>query len=284
MVLRQCLVVWFFSISIGSTAVRAQVQPRVQGVVNNAQRVRLAGNVHPLARVEFDRGAVEDAQPMARMLLLLKRGDAQEAALTEALEKQHDKSSPSYHQWLTPDEFGVQYGPADADIQAVTEWLAAQGFAVGKLYAGKTVVEFSGTAGQVRAAFGTDIRNYQLTGKSYAANASDPQIPAALAPVVGGIVSMNNFPRKFFAIHRGEARHTAGKAGLQPLLTFPSPFTGQTFFGVGPGDFATIYNSKGLISRGERRDRADHRHRRRDEPQCAGRGGLPDDLWAAGNV
>ena len=247
MALRKCLVVWFLTISFGLTAVRAQVQPRVAGAIDNTQRVTLAGNVHPLARAEFDRGAVTDAQPMTRMLLLLKRSEAQDAALEDALAKQQDKSSPSYHQWLTPEQFGTTYGPADADIQAVTQWLASQGFSVGKVYAGKTVIEFSGTAGQVRAAFGTDIRNYQVTGKSYVANASDPQIPAALAPVIGGIVSLNNFPRKFYAINRGEAKHVAGKAGLQPLFTFPSPFTGQTFYGMGPGDFATIYNSKGLI-------------------------------------
>ena len=187
---------------------------------------------------------------MTRMLLLLKRSDEQEAALQDYLEKQQDKSSPNYHQWLTPQEFGAQYGPADADIQSVTQWLSGQGFTIEKVYSGKTVIEFSGTAAQVRAAFGTEIHKYQVEGKTYTANASDPQIPAALAPVVAGIVSLNSFPRQSHVRVAGIARKIAGKPGLEPLFTFPTAFGSGNFYGMAPGDFATIYNSKGLISAG----------------------------------
>ncbi len=237
-------------LALNSACGQAQVPPRVVEAVDNAKRVTLAGNVHPLARAEFDQGAAADALPMTRMLLLLKRSDAQEAALQDFLEKQQDKSSTSYHQWLTPQEFGAQYGPADADIQAVTGWLGQQGFQVNQVYSGKTVIEFSGTAAQVRAAFGTAIHQYQVEGKTYTANASDPQIPAALAPVVAGIVSLNNFPRQSHVRMVGIARKIAGKPGLEPLFTFPNPFGSGTFYGMAPGDFATIYNSKSLISTG----------------------------------
>src|ERR1700722_19200904 len=67
-------------------------------------RVTLTGNVHPLARAENSRGAVEDALAMPRILLLLKRSEQQEAALQSLLEAQQDKSSPNYHAWLTPDQ------------------------------------------------------------------------------------------------------------------------------------------------------------------------------------
>src|SRR5258708_4007661 len=78
-----------------------QVRPRVVEAVDDARRTSLSGNVHPLARAEFARGAVGDSQPMNRILLLLKRSDEQEAALQDALAKQQDKSSPTFHQWLT---------------------------------------------------------------------------------------------------------------------------------------------------------------------------------------
>jgi hypothetical protein len=121
---------FLFQISISSASAQSppQVPARVLHVVDNSQRVELKGNVHPLARQEFDRGAAADAQPMKRMLLLLKRSPDQESALETALQNQQDKSSPGYHQWLTPEAFGAQFGPADADVQAVTQWLTTQGF------------------------------------------------------------------------------------------------------------------------------------------------------------
>ena len=233
---------------IGGSTVWGQVRPRVAQAVNNEQRVTLKGNVHPLARAEFDRGATVESQPITRMLLVLKCGDDQEAALQQYLESQPDNSSPNYHAWLTPEEFGANYGPADADVQAVTDWLTSQGFTVQQVYSGKTVIEFSGTAGGVQSAFGTAIRNFEIGGKTYLANASDPQIPAALAPVVAGIVSLNNFPRQSQVRVAGQAHKNPGRPGMEPLLTFPIPSGNGNFYGMGPGDFATIYHTTPLLS------------------------------------
>ncbi len=104
--------------------------------------------------------------------------------------------SPNYRRWLTPQQFGQQFGPADADVQTVTGWLQSHGFQVARVSAGKTVIEFSGTAGQVREAFHTEIHRYVVNGQEHFANSSDPQIPTALTPVVAGTVSLHNFSRK----------------------------------------------------------------------------------------
>jgi subtilase family serine protease len=213
-------------------------------------RVTLTGNVHPLARAENSRGAVEDSLAMPRILLLLKRSDQQEAALQSLMEAQQDKSSPNYHAWLTPDQFGKQFGPSEPDLQALTDWLTAQGFQNVRVAAGRTVIEFSGSAGQVQNAFGTQIQNYAVNGTAYVANSTDPQIPAALAPVLAGVVSLHNFPKKSHARFLGDARMNATSHKLQPLFTFPDPGGNGNFYGVGPGDFATIYNTKPLIASG----------------------------------
>jgi hypothetical protein len=239
----------FLFLLLAANCVFGQATPRVVEAVDNTKRVTLAGNVHPLARVEYDRGAVDSALPMARILMLLQRGSDQEAALQTFMEQQQDKSSPNYHVWFNPQQFGAQYGPADSDIQAVTQWLQSQGFTINKVYNGKTIIEFSGSAGQVQTAFGVNIHNYQVNNNTYVANANDPQIPAALAPVIAGIVSLNNFPRQSHIRLAGQARKIPGRPGLQPLFTVPNS-SGGDFYAVGPADFATIYNSKGLISAG----------------------------------
>src|SRR5215470_2968821 len=132
----------------------------VTQAVDDHELATLKGNVHPLARAEFDRGIVDDNEAMNRILLLLKRSDAQETALQLLMEEQQTAGSPNFHKWLTPAEFGKQFGPSDEDVQAVTDWLASQGFQGVKIGAGRTVIEFSGTVGQVRNAFHTEIRKY----------------------------------------------------------------------------------------------------------------------------
>src|SRR5882672_1414978 len=113
---------------LATPAVQAQTHPvpsRVTAKVEDTRTVELKGNVHPMARPEFDRGAVADSQPMTRMLLMLQRSAEQ------------TKGSSNYHAWLTPEQFGKQFGPSDADVQAVTDWLTRQGFQVSKVAAGR---------------------------------------------------------------------------------------------------------------------------------------------------
>ncbi len=208
--------------------------------------VTLRGNVHPLARPEFDQGVAPDDLPMERMLLVLQRGADQEAALRQLLDDQQVKSSPQFHQWLTPEQFGQQFGPADSDLQAVTDWLASQGFQVTKVAAGRTVIEFSGTAGLVRQVLGTEIHKFRVNGEDHWANTSDPQIPAALAPVVAGFASLNNFPRKPTHQSLGTFSRSKATGEVQPLFTYPATCSGGSgtcyCLALGPTDFATIYN------------------------------------------
>jgi Pro-kumamolisin, activation domain/Bacterial Ig-like domain (group 3) len=236
-----------------SNTARAQsvnIPARITQSVDTQQTVTLRGNTHPLARSEYDRGAVSDAMPIGRVLLLLQRSPDQEQALQQLLEQQQSKSSPNYHAWLTPEQFGQQFGAADADIQVITQWLASQGFSQINAGPGRTVIEFSGNAGQVRSAFHTEIHRFVMNGEEHTANVADPQIPAALAPVVAGVVSLHDFPKRSHAKVVGEFRRKIGEPGLQPLLTFPNPFGSGNFYGLGPGDFATIYNTKPLLTAG----------------------------------
>ena len=181
------------------------------------------------------------------MLLLLRRPPDQEAALQKLLDDQQDKSSPSYHAWLTPAQFGQQFGPADADIQTVTNWLLSHGFQINNVTAGRTLIEFSGSAGQVRSTFHTEMHRYLVNGEARMANASDPQIPAALAPVVAGPVSLNNFPIASHMRQLGTFQRSKNTSLAKPLFTFPG-CTPAGCFALGPADFATIYNSAPLLS------------------------------------
>ena len=162
-------------------------QSRITGSIDDTRLVTLHGNTHPLAQASFDRGAVPGSFPAERMILSLKRSVAQENSLQEFLGQVQNPASPAYHQYLTPAQFGQQYGVSESDLEVVTAWLRSAGFAVNRIHSGRIAIEFSGTAGQVQSAFHTSIHSYVVNGEQHFANASDPMIPAALAPVVGGV-------------------------------------------------------------------------------------------------
>jgi hypothetical protein len=224
-----------------ATVQTPRVPARITQVVDEGNLVMLHGNVHRLARAEFDRGAVADSQRANRMVLLLQRSQEQETALRQLLDEQQSKASKNYHAWLTPDQFGKQFGPADTDIQAVTDWLTSRGFTGIKVGAGRTTIEFSGSVGQVRSAFHTEIHHFMVNGKAHMASVSDPQIPAALAPVVAGVVSLHDFRPKAHTHRLGTFRRTKATGEVKPLFTFAGCGSSPCY-AVGPGDFAKIYN------------------------------------------
>ncbi len=125
----------------------------VEVALDESQTVTLQGNVHPLARAEFDLGAVSANMRLERLLLVLSPSAEQQAALDALVEAQQDPSSPQYQQWLTPAEFGAEFGASDTQLAQVTSWLTAHGFAIDEIPPGRRLVVFSGTAVKFRVHF-----------------------------------------------------------------------------------------------------------------------------------
>ncbi len=229
---------------IGSAAAQApsrdfrSVRPavRVNRVIDDSVTVLRPGNRHPLARAEFDTGSAPADTQMDRMILLLQADQAQKEALEALLEAQQDPQSPEYQRWLTPEDFGQRFGVSDSDLQQIVQWLTSHGFQVEPPAAARRQIVFSGTAGQVRTAFHTEVHIYNVNGQRHYANALDPQIPEALAEVVAGVVSLHDF-------HSAPAHQLAG----QVPSASPNFNSGSSHY-MAPADFAIIYDVAGLYS------------------------------------
>ena len=245
----RALILFFLLVRLfnGLSLAQAIADSRIIYPVDDQTRVTLKGNVHPLAAPRYDQGAVSDSFPVERLFLILQRSAEREAALRRFIQDAHRLGSPSYHRWLTPEQVGELYGPDDSDIAAVTGWLQGHGFSVARVTRGRTAIEFSGSARQLREAFHTEIHTYLVKGEEHHANSLDPQIPAALAPVVAGLTSMNDFPSKSHAVFLGQALYNPTTHQVTPEWTWP----GNTpVLALGPGDFAVQYNLNPLYDAG----------------------------------
>jgi hypothetical protein len=196
-------------------------------IADDAAVVRVERSTHRLATPAHEAGRVAPDLPMERILLLLRRTAEQQRALDQLLTDQQNPASSRYHQWLTPEQFGQQFGPSQADLSAITRWLAGRGFQVNEIAPGRTTIEFSGTVRQVETAFHTEMHRYRVKGEEHIANSIDIAIPAALAQAVAGVVSLHDFRSRPLSRRRSEApNYTADST--DHLLT--------------PYDYATIYN------------------------------------------
>jgi subtilase family serine protease len=240
-----------------------EAQIRIVDAIDETRVTTLKGNTHPLARASFDKGPVSPDLPMGDLVLVLSRGPEMQAAFDQFVAGQYDKKSPNFHRWLTAEEVGKEFGPAQADIDVISNWLIGHGFAIQEVTKDRVSIRFSGTASQVEEAFHTEIHNLDVKGEKHIANMTDPQIPAALAPVVTGVKALHNFfPQPQHRLggqvtlnrETGTWQRAGAPASLptkRPGMTAPTgirpdfgtanPY-GDVVEDVAPYDFAAIYN------------------------------------------
>jgi subtilase family serine protease len=221
---------------MGAAAKTEPQSPQIVGPLDESQRVTLAGNTRPEAAPENDFGMVPDSHPMPHMQLLLRRSPVRETALENAIDARNDLNSPDYHKWLTADAIGLRFGPTAADIAKITAWLVRHDFQVNGVSPGGMFIDFSGTAGDVREAFHISIHALQVSGVDHIANMSDPQIPRALAPVIAGVVSLDDFRPHPTVIPK--TAYTFGTSQCWPLKNGRA----GPCYTLAPADLATIYD------------------------------------------
>jgi len=240
-----CAVVVILS-TIATPAAAQNKRVLVNGKVDNSRLATLHGNTRREANAQNDRGPASADLQFDHMLLLLKRPAELDAQLAKDIEDLHNPKSPNFHKWMSAAQFGQKYGPAPSDIQAVTDWLASQGFTVNTVYANGMFVDFSGAASQIETAFHTQIRNYQVNGENYVGNARDPQVPAALAGVVAGPLFLHNFKPRHMS-HRIMTEHVNPRTGA---LAGAQYTPGNGYLPLVPYDLETIYNISPLLKAG----------------------------------
>lgn len=222
----------------------AQVTPTVMGSrrdrivesVDDGRTISIPGNVHPAIGTSVPHPLAAPI-PMQHLILLLKSDPSQESALQTLIAEQQDPKSPLYHRFLTPQQFGSQYGVSQADQNKVVSWLTSHGFTIDSIPAGGRSVIFSGRSDQIASTFKTEIKEYSVSGNAQYANETDPQIPVAMSDVVGGVVKLHTFRYKASFVK-------SDVKSLSPEFTY----SGYEY--LAPADYSTIYDINQLYSAG----------------------------------
>jgi subtilase family serine protease len=198
---------------------------RITTQIVDSERLIIPGTHPPMARQANDTGQVPSGTKLGGISIVFSRTASQEATLQALIAEQQNSSSASYHKWLTPEEFANQFGVAESDITKVKSWLEQEGFTVDGVSRSKNRVTFSGTAGQVAAAFGTELHYYTVNGQVHYAPSKDLSVPAALSSVVQSIMNLSSF---------------RPKPHLKAKPSFTSSQSGNNF--LTPKDVATVYD------------------------------------------
>ena len=232
--------------------------PRIADAVNGAKLSIVPGSKPAQALAKYDTGLLPATRSIHNVTLLLKRSDTKQAQFESYLAQLTTPSSPYFHHWLTAAQIGTMFGPATADIGKVEQWLQSQGLRVTSVSPTGMRISFSGNTAAIGNAFHTTLHGYTVNGEHHFANATEQQIPTALASVVFGVASLNNFFPKpqhtdVGTVTRdkqsGKWKTVARAKGAPQITTPPGTIDPQITYDVAPQDFNTIYNVTPLWNR-----------------------------------
>jgi hypothetical protein len=135
-------------------------------------------------------GTLSASKPLA---LQVELAPSDPTGLTSLLASLYDPGSSAYHQWLAPGAFARDFAPAPGVVGAVSAWLSGLG-----LHATRTsgfTISATGSSAQVSHGLGISMGRYrEHDGSVIYASTQTPQVPAALASKVSGVVGLTDAP------------------------------------------------------------------------------------------
>ena len=127
----------------------------------------IRGSVRPQAQRANDLGPMAGDTRLSALRISIKPSGEQQLGLEKTIADQRDPISPSYHRWLTPEQFGARFGISAANETVMRRWLASQGFGNVKLAKSRTAFYFAGTVAQAQQAFHTRIDSLMVDGERH---------------------------------------------------------------------------------------------------------------------
>ena len=116
-----------------------------------------------------------------------------QAGLDGLIRQIYDRKSTNYHHYLKPAQFAAQFGPMEADYQAVVDFARAHGLTVTGTYSNRMIVKVAGSVADIQTAFHTKLHSYRHPRENRTFYAPDTEPSLDLAVPVLHISGLDNY-------------------------------------------------------------------------------------------
>jgi subtilase family serine protease len=172
-----------------------------------------------------------------RLSLAISLSPRNEADLDKLIEQLYDRQSPSYHKYLSVEEFAARFGPSESDYAAVLGFAQANGFAIVDTASNRMVVDVEGPATNVEEAFHVTLGIYQHPTESRTFYAPDREPTLDLDVPLLHISGLDNFALPHAKNIRASQAQAAGKTtGSGPDGQFIGSDMRAAYYGSGALD------------------------------------------------
>ena len=166
--------------------------------------------------------------------------------LEELLQRIHDPANQEhYGRYLTSEEFIERFSPTQEDYDKVIAYAKTVGLTVRNAHSNRTLLNVVGRARSIEGAFNLRLSKYETPqGRKFYAPNNNPEVPAAIASIISGVVGLDNL-----AVWRPFNQRKQIPAELE-LDATPNTSPSGPGGGYSPADIVTAYNLTGVSANG----------------------------------
>ncbi len=186
--------------------------------------------------------------------------------LTNLLEELYQPASPSFHHFLTPDEFANSFGPTEEDYKSVINFARDHKLTVKRTHNNRTLLDVSGAVADIEKAFHVHMRVYKHPTEDRNFFAPDAEPTVDLATPLLAISGLDSYVKPKPNIHvnlnakvqpkvhplgGGDGSGGSGSGGSGPYgfmgYDFQAAYTPQTLLD-GTGQTVGLFELSGYAS------------------------------------
>jgi subtilase family serine protease len=156
--------------------------------------------------------------------------------------KLYDRNSSSYRQWLKLADVVAKFAPTAQEAATVGEFLSSHNLTVVKVDPDNFVVRAQGTIANVEKAFQVKIGTFEVNGKTYRANTSDPSVDGPAGSLILAVGGLDNLVYTHPLTQRVALNPPSGGASVPPATG--AAFINDVCF---PGTVTQTYNTNGTF-------------------------------------
>ncbi|MGD0346004.1 MAG: S53 family peptidase [Terracidiphilus sp.] len=144
--------------------------------------------------------------------------------LDQLIKNLYDPTSPSYHQFLTVDQFTAEFGPTQAQYDAVVNFAQANGLTVVNTSPNRVNLQVTGSVANIQRAFHVNMGVYQHPTENRAFYAPDREPTTGLTFSLWHVAGLDNFsipkPANLTYIPAGTSTKSSATTGSGPSASF----------------------------------------------------------------
>jgi len=224
----------FLSLALGISQAQTVLTHHVRQATQN-------GTAHYL-------GNLSSAQALRLTITLPLRNQDE---LDQLIQNLYDPTSPSYHHFLTVDQFTAEFGPTQRDYNAVIDYLQANGITVVDTTPSRLNLQVTGSAANVQRAFHVNLGVYQHPTENRTFYAPDKEPTTGLAISLWHVDGLDNFsvprPAGLTHIPAGSSSKSGATIGTGPSASFLGSDMRAAYYSAAGGTLTGSGQTLGLL-------------------------------------